>query len=107
MLAVVLRTFGFNVKTAADGAKALELYRAGNIDVVLLDVQMPILDGAETLRKLKQIDPGVACIFMSGSIGNYEPQTLAELGAVDLVAKPFDLVELRELIVRAAAASPR
>jgi two-component system OmpR family response regulator len=102
MLAVALGAFGFTIKIAADGAAALELYRTSYIDVVLLDVQMPVMDGAETLLALKQLNPEVVCIFMSGSTGKYDAETLLELGAVDLVPKPFDLRELRDLIVRAA-----
>jgi CheY-like chemotaxis protein len=102
MLAVALGAFGFQIKIAADGAAALELYRTSDIDVVLLDVQMPVMDGAETLQALRQFNPAVACIFMSGGTGKYDTETLLELGAVDLVPKPFDLGELRELIVRAA-----
>jgi CheY-like chemotaxis protein len=103
MLAVALGAFGFKIKIAADGAAALELYRTSDIDVVLLDVQMPVMDGAETLRALKQVNPEVVCILMSGGTGKYDTETLLDLGAVDLVPKPFDLGQLRELIVRAAA----
>jgi CheY-like chemotaxis protein len=103
MLAVALGSFGFTIKIAADGATALELYRTCDIDVVLLDVQMPAMDGAETLRALRQLHPDVTCIFMSGGTGRYDADTLRRLGAVDFVAKPFDLMELRDLIVRAAA----
>jgi DNA-binding response OmpR family regulator len=103
MLAVALGAFGFKIKVAADGAAALELYRTSDIDVVLLDVQMPIMDGAETLQALKRLNPEVACILMSGGTGKYDTETLLELGAMDFLPKPFDLGELRDSIVRAAA----
>jgi CheY-like chemotaxis protein len=103
MLAIALGAFGFKIKIAADGAAALELYRTNDIDVVLLDVQMPVMDGAETLQALKRLNPRVACILMSGGTGKYDTETLFDFGAVDLVPKPFDLGQLRELIVRAAA----
>src|SRR2546427_363853 len=69
MLAVALGAFGFKIKIAANGAAALELYRTSDIDVVLLDVQMPVMDGAQTLRALREFNPAVACIFMSGGTG--------------------------------------
>ena len=105
MLAVALGAFGFKIKIAANGAAALELYRTSDIDVVLLDVQMPVMDGAQTLQALREFNPAVACIFMSGGTGKYDAETLLEMGAVDLGSKPFNLGKLREVIVRAATYS--
>jgi len=101
MLVVALGSFGFTVKLAPDGAAALKLYCECKIDVVLLDVQMPVMDGAETLRAIKQVNPEVACLFMSGGTGQYDSETLLGLGARAVVPKPFELSRLRELILRA------
>jgi CheY-like chemotaxis protein len=63
LVVLMLRRAGFTVQSAAHGEEALELYRERHpaIDVVLLDVQMPGLDGPATLAALQEIDPDVKC----------------------------------------------
>ncbi len=59
----ILETAGYQVLTAFNGQEALEIYEAwrGNIDLVMLDMIMPGMGGAETFRELKKIDPECAC----------------------------------------------
>src|SRR5947209_7839608 len=91
MLAVALTRDGLAVRLAAGGQQAVELYRQHHhtIAVVLLDVQMPSQDGAETLRMLQAINPQVRCCFMSASTGKYSIKELLALGAVCFLPKPF------------------
>src|SRR5262245_47163997 len=76
VLAVALRQAGFCVWTAADGTAALETYPQyrGAIDLVLLDVRMPGLDGPQTLAALRRQDPGLRCCFLSGDVSPYTPE---------------------------------
>ena len=69
---------GFAVWVAADGREAVDIYQyhRAEIDVVLLDVCMPGLDGPETLAELRAIDPEVRCCFMSGGLGCYTAEGL-------------------------------
>jgi len=82
---------GFTVWLAVDGDDALDLYRRNReqIDVVLLDVQMPGLDGPHTLALLQRFDPEVLSCFMSGDTGPYTEEDLLERGAVCVFNKPF------------------
>ena len=91
-----LRQLGYSVWLAADGHEALDLYRnhCETIDVVLLDVRMPGLDGPQTLAALKEIAPQVRCCFMSGHFGRYSADELRELGAARVFEKPFRLAEV-------------
>jgi CheY-like chemotaxis protein len=91
MLGLALRHAGFTVRLASSGAEAVWLYeQEGNcIDVVLLDVQMPGLDGPQTLARLRQLNPNVHALFMSGYTGKYTPEELLALGASRVLAKPF------------------
>jgi DNA-binding response OmpR family regulator len=91
MLGVGMRSHGFAVWLAGSGREAIELYRAhrDEIDVVLLDVKMPGLDGPGTLAALREIDPSVRCCFMTGDPGHYTPRMLVDLGAVIVFEKPF------------------
>jgi CheY-like chemotaxis protein len=94
---------GFVTWQAAHGREALALYREHHpaIDMVLLDVRMPVLDGAETLAALQELNPRVRCCFLSGDLGRYSASDLYDRGAVGVLQKPFrlrDLVEsLRDL----------
>jgi len=65
-----LEAFGYRVRVAASGAEAIEVYRAesGDIDVVLLDMMMPVIDGFTTVSELIDLDPEVKVIAVSGLV---------------------------------------
>jgi len=95
-LADALGTLGFQVVQAADGETALELASEQQPDVVLLDVQMPGMDGFEVCRRLKA-DPSlllVPVVFLTGHGSRRARLEGLEAGATDFLNKPCDLVEL-------------
>jgi CheY-like chemotaxis protein len=96
---------GFTVWLAANSLAAVELYRTNHdaIDVVLLDVRMPVHDGPETLSALREIDAQVRFCFMSGDLGKYTEQNLTALGATALFCKPLRLSELAQKLIGIAA----
>jgi CheY-like chemotaxis protein len=91
MLALALQHNGFVVRLATTGRQAVEIYRQHykSIALVLMDVQMPGIDGPATLTAIQTINPDVRCCFMSGHTGNYAAQELLDLGAVRVLPKPF------------------
>jgi CheY-like chemotaxis protein len=93
LLNLFLPRLGFAVWTADGGNAALATYarHRDRIDLVLLDVRMPGMDGPETLRELRRLDPSVKCCFMSGHTGLYTEEALKKLGALCIFDKPFDL----------------
>ena len=95
-----LRHQGFSVWLAADGAEALDVYRNHReaIDVVLLDVRMPNLDGPATLVAMQEITPQIPCCFMSGDAGHYTEERLRRFGARALLKKPFQIREVAQLL---------
>ena len=105
MLKAGMRQEGFIVWLAADGQEAIEQYRGHDqdIDVVLLDVRMPKLDGPQTLAALHELNPQIPCCFMSGDPGSYDEEKLRELGATALFRKPFRLPEVAPVLRRLAA----
>jgi CheY-like chemotaxis protein len=107
MLDIALRHHGFNVKLAANGREAIALYQndGENIALVLLDVQMPELDGPQTLAVLRQFNPQLLCCFMSGNTGRYGPRELLEAGAAHIFQKPFGVRELSAVLWRLARKS--
>jgi DNA-binding NtrC family response regulator len=72
-------------------------------DVVLLDVLMPKADGIEVLRQIKTIRPECRVIILTGVNSQQLAARALESGAFDFIGKPFDVVELRQKVARAAA----
>jgi DNA-binding NtrC family response regulator len=90
-LAGTLKTAGYEVATAADGAAGLVAYRSAPADLVIVDLYMPGKEGLETLVQLRREFPDVAVIAMSGN-RNMELMLRAaeKLGAIQTIAKPFE-----------------
>ncbi len=96
----VLELLGYRVTACPDGAAALEVYRGAwqTIDLVLLDVMMPRLDGASALAEMHRINPAIRAILASGHPpGPNEQRLLAELGA-GFLQKPFTMAELSRCV---------
>ncbi|MCA9707689.1 MAG: response regulator [Myxococcales bacterium] len=95
-----LRRDGFEVLTAEHGSRALEVVRAQPVDVVLLDIIMPVMDGYQTLEQLKA-DPDLRHLPVIMLTSLDEPESITrcvERGAEDHLPKPFDAVLLRARI---------
>jgi CheY-like chemotaxis protein len=100
MVRLGLEGDGFEVWAASNGPEALDVYwrNKERIDVVLLDVRMPGLDGPHTLDALRELNPQVVACFMSGDVGAYGPEELIRRGAAHVIAKPFTLDQLATLL---------
>jgi DNA-binding NtrC family response regulator len=99
MIELAMQHYGFDVTPISSSKKAVEFYRqnSGNIDLVLLDVQLREMDGPSTLAALKQINPQVRCCFMSGHTGRYSVADLRAMGALAFLPKPFlNLTEMAQ-----------
>jgi two-component system cell cycle sensor histidine kinase/response regulator CckA len=91
LVANVLQEAGYTVELAADGAQAVERLRqlGDSVRLVLLDLTMPILSGAETATELRRIQPEIPIIAMSG-YGDIEVmQQFSDAGVSDYLPKPF------------------
>lgn len=88
---------------AGNGTEALKIAEAGRVDVVLLDIRMPGMDGIEVARHLKRLQPPPAVIFTTA----YDAHALAafEASAVDYLLKPIRGARLAEALARARALS--
>jgi CheY-like chemotaxis protein len=95
---------GFAVWLADDGARAVELYREHReeIDLVLLDVQMPVMDGPQALAALQAIDPLVLACFMTAGTNSYTEESLLQRGAACVIRKPFHTPAVGDLLERLA-----
>jgi len=89
-----LRKRGLNVTAIGSGAEALALIEREPVDVVVLDVRMPGMDGLEVLRAIKKINPGIEVIMLTGHANVEVAIEGMELGAFDYLMKPMDIDEL-------------
>jgi DNA-binding NtrC family response regulator len=98
MLSLRLTETGENVISAYSGKECLEKLEQEDIDVVILDVKMPGIDGIETLQNIKRHHPLVEVILLTGH-GTIETAVEGmKLGAYDFLVKPADYDELTDKI---------
>ena len=100
LLRLALRQAGFNPLVAADGREAVAMFlrHRNEVRAVLLDVNMPGLDGPGALAQIRQIAPQVPCCFMTGHSDRYSADHLLALGAARVFDKPFRLEEVIETL---------
>ena len=89
---------GYNVVSAFNGDEALKLFAADQPDLVILDIQMPGLNGIEVLRQMKMINSSVP-IILSSAYHEYK-QDLGAWASDDYVVKSSDLTELKNTVRR-------
>jgi len=101
MLSLRLTETGENVVSAHSGRECLEKLDKEDIDVVILDVKMPGMDGIETLQEIKKRYPLVEVIMLTGH-GTIETAVEGmKLGAYDFLVKPADFNELTDKLGKA------
>ncbi len=103
-LHITLQTLGFTTSEAPGGEEALLLARATPYDVVLLDINLPGLDGLETCRQLRRSLPRIAILMLTVRDSEDDKVQALDAGADDYVTKPF---HIRELTARVRAAVRR
>jgi DNA-binding NtrC family response regulator len=91
----------YEVIDVPDGPRALEAVRASQVDLVLLDIRLPDMDGIEVLERIKNIDEGVEVILVTAVKTVRTAVAAMKLGAFDYVTKPFDEDDLLALVRRA------
>jgi DNA-binding response OmpR family regulator len=100
----ILQNEGYETISAADGARALELYRRDAPDFVCLDIMMPVMNGYDVCREIRKTDARVPVIFISAKSEEVDRVLGLELGADDYIMKPFGV---REVLARIRAVTRR
>jgi len=93
LLSTNLRARDYKVTTAMDGEEALEAVERDFVDLIVLDIMMPKLDGVEVCRRLREWS-NVPVIVLSANGGEKDKVKCLELGADDYLTKPFGIAEL-------------
>ncbi len=100
----ILENYGYKVLTAKNGVEALHQFRQfeKEIDLIILDLSMPQMSGAEFLKRIHSENKPVKVIISSGHAQGYQPNTLERLGVSEVVVKPYLpndlLLKVREIL---------
>ena len=96
----VLETLGYKVIIASGGLEAIEVYqtRKEDVDLIILDMIMPDLEGGKTFDALKEIDPEVSVILSSGYSLNSEAESIMQRGCKAFMQKPFNVYALSRML---------
>ncbi len=100
-ISINLKKLGFSPIEATSGAEAIKIFQQEKVPLVLLDLNMPGMDGIETLQELKKIDPFVAVIILTGYSDIPTVVEAVKLGAYDFIIKPPDYDRLALTLNRA------
>ena len=87
LLRILLTSSGFDVMTAGDGRQALALAQSNEYDLILLDLEMPVMNGREFYREFRQLNSQTPVVIISAFGADLGQQ---ELGAQGSISKPFD-----------------
>jgi DNA-binding NtrC family response regulator len=100
----LVQTGSFQVEEAVDGLDALEKIKASRYDLVLLDVDMPRLNGMEALKLIKEHDPSIVVLIMTAYANINDAVSAVKEGAYNYISKPVKGDELLRLVERALSA---
>ncbi|MFA5712990.1 MAG: hybrid sensor histidine kinase/response regulator [Bacteroidales bacterium] len=96
LLKLLISKVGFKIFTASNGVEALKITSKEKIDLMLLDIMMPLMDGMEVAQKIKEMEPKqrVPFFFLSALTSTEDIVKGFKMGAVDYLSKPFNKEEL-------------
>lgn len=100
LLSRLLERFGFILKEAENGEEAVQMWEEWEPNLILMDMQMPIMNGYEAVQKIRSLDQEhkTIIIALTASVFEEQKQTILKLGCDDFIAKPFDAVKLLSTI---------
>lgn len=94
LVCLFLRNDGFTTVEAADGKEALDVYSSTHVDLVVLDIMMPVMDGWTLCKELRRANPDLPLLMLTAKGETWEKVKGFELGTDDYLTKPFDPLEL-------------
>jgi DNA-binding NtrC family response regulator len=91
---------GFDVTLAENGEEAVEKASTQAFDMVISDVRMPGIDGVETIRRIREYQPNICAIIITGYASEETPVHALKLGVQDYIFKPFDIETFLHSVLR-------
>ena len=102
-LSDILELKGYSVLTASDGFETLDIIKAAPVDLLLMDIKMPVMNGVETFKKIKKINPDLPVIMLTAFALEELIQESLHEGAFACLKKPLDFDELFATIEHAVS----
>jgi len=97
-LMMALRAEGYNVLCTGSGEEALKIVEKELVDLVILDIRLPGMDGLQAMGRIKELDPMILTIVMTGYADVETAVRAMKIGAYDYINKPFELDEMKLII---------
>jgi len=99
LISELLNIEGYYIEKALNGQEALEKYKLFSPDIVIMDIEMPVMDGYESSSRIKSFDPEAKILVLTGNPNDSRAQrTLKEGIAFNLLKKPVRLKDLTQII---------
>lgn len=93
-----LESYGYEVETLTDGLQCIEFLKKASADLILLDIEMPEMNGIEVLEIVHRDYPDIPVVILSATKTKSTARRTLEKGAVDYILKPFNPEELMEKV---------
>lgn len=93
----------YNCVVATCGREGIECAKNNRVDAAILDIKMPDISGVEVLRAIKELDPNIECVMLTGYETVETARAAVRYGAADYLNKPFDVFMVRELLEKCIA----
>jgi CheY-like chemotaxis protein len=106
LISAWLSRLGLHVDTAPDGARAVEMALAGHYDVLLMDIQMPNMDGVQATRLLRSTGFAAPIVALTANVMPEDRERYRAAGCTECVAKPVDFAELAAMLAGMLGAAP-
>ena len=97
---ILLRSENYDVIHAMNGYEAVETVRRQDVDLVLMDLKMPVMDGLTAIEKIREFKPDLPIIVLTASILPSNRETAFHVGCNDYMTKPIDSKFLMETIAK-------
>lgn len=107
LMQALLRIEGHEVDVASNGLEAFDIVKFQHFDIVFMDLQMPVMDGMEASRRIREWENGGKHTFIVALTASYLPEEghlLFEAGIDNYISKPFQLDHVKRLLKYSAAA---
>ena len=86
----------YNLLHAVNGEQAVAMVKEYKIDLLLMDMKMPVMDGLEATRKIKAVNPTLPVIAVTAYAYDHDREKALQAGCNDYMTKPMDVTELKQ-----------
>jgi CheY-like chemotaxis protein len=94
----IIEDVGYVVLDAANGAAGLEIMRTSQVDLAIVDLEMPVMDGMEFTKWVKEISPKFPVVIVTAHANHFSPVEILSANIEALLQKPFKVDELLKLL---------